>query len=245
MNNPDPTTPRPADIFLHLIITFLTPMFLATTNGNVLQARAAATAAVAAYTTRNQTDLLPVALIIALGLAILDSLSRSMDDNLPVNLVLRLRGNVASLGRLAEQCRRALPADTTPDHPAPAVDPAAERRRQEDALAAVTRAEQRVAQVEAAFNNPQPPSPPPATPKPPAQPDRHAAAWAAAMTDVAREFATSLDDLPPHQRAAATTRAAVLSSVAQQLLSGEPLPPPQSSPGTTRPTHQRHHDNRI
>ncbi len=45
------------------------------------------------------------------------------------------------------------------------------------------------------------------------------------MTDVARESATGLDNLPPDERKAASTRATVLSSVAQQLLSGQPIPP--------------------
>ena len=145
MTTHSPATPRhPADVFIHLIITYLTPMFLATAGGDILHARIAATESVNAYTARNPVDLLSIAQITAFGLAILDSLSRSMAENLPIALVLRLRGNAASLGRLAERCRRALrdppPSDqAAADHPSPKFDPEAERQREAAVFANIAR----------------------------------------------------------------------------------------------------------
>jgi hypothetical protein len=108
------TTPQPADVLMHLVITLLTPMFLASTGGDLGLARAAATYTVNAYTARNPIDLLMIAQTIALGLAVLSSASLSMLENIPINLILRLRGNAASLHRAADTCRRAL-AEPAPE----------------------------------------------------------------------------------------------------------------------------------
>jgi hypothetical protein len=55
---------NPAEVFMHLIITYLTPMFLATAGGDVEYARMAATEAVKAYKAREHVDLLYIAQII-------------------------------------------------------------------------------------------------------------------------------------------------------------------------------------
>ena len=107
---------------MHLIITYLTPMFLATAGGDVQYARMAATEAVKAYKAHEHVDLLYIAQIIAFGLAILDSLNRSMADNLSVTQVLRLRSNAASLSRAAERCQRVL-RDAPLDTPRPIIPP--------------------------------------------------------------------------------------------------------------------------
>jgi hypothetical protein len=173
MTNPQASTtlPHPADGFTHVIITYLTPMFLATTGGDIQYARMAATEAVNAYAARDPIDLLSIAQVIAFGLATLDSLSRSMAENLPIALVLRLRGNAVSLGRVAERCRRTLrdPSSsyTPADHPIPKFDPEAERQREAAVLANIARAEQRLAEVTASAPR-QPAAPTPAphfTPK--------------------------------------------------------------------------------
>ena len=98
-----------ANILTNLIVTFLTPMFLATTGGDLNQARAAATETVNAYTARHPADLLLIGQSIALGLAVLSSISLSMAENIPITLILRLRGNAVSLHRAADKCRQALP----------------------------------------------------------------------------------------------------------------------------------------
>jgi hypothetical protein len=171
MTNPQPSTtlPHPADVFTHLIVTYLTPMFLATTGGDIQYARSAATEAVNAYAARDPIDLLSIAQIIAFGLAILDSLNRSMAEDLPIALVLRLRGNAVSLGRIAERCRRALrdppSSDTEADHPSPKFDPEAERQREAAVFANIARTEQRLAEVTASARTPRQPAAP-TTPKP-------------------------------------------------------------------------------
>ncbi len=144
---------------MHLIITYLTPMFLATAGGDVQYARMAATEAVKGYRAREHVDLLYIAQIIAFGLAILDSLNRSMADNLSVTQVLRLRSNAASLSRAAERCQRVLrdaPLDTAASYyPSPEFDPEAERRSEEAVFADIAAAEQRLAEVTAPARTPQ------------------------------------------------------------------------------------------
>jgi hypothetical protein len=148
MTNPDPTPLRPADVFMHLIVTYLTPLFLSTTGGNVEHARMAAIEAVNAYAARNQEALLAIAQIIAFGLAILDSLNRSMEDDLPLTLVLRPL------------------SDATPYHPTEQHDPETERLKEEAVLAGIARARQRLAE----FNAAHAPEQPAATPQPAARP---------------------------------------------------------------------------
>jgi hypothetical protein len=172
MTNPQPNnTPlNPAEVFMHLIITYLTPMFLATAGGDVQYARMAATEAVKAYKAREHVDLLYIAQIIAFGLAILDSLNRSMADDLSVTQVLRLRGNAASLSRAAERCHRVLrdaPLDTAASYyPSSEFDPEAERRSEEAVFADIAAAEQRLAEVTAPARTPQWPSTPTPHPTP-------------------------------------------------------------------------------
>jgi hypothetical protein len=156
MSNPEPNTTKrgPADVLVHLIVAFLTPMFLAVAGGDPRIARMAATEALHAYGTKNLADLIAIAQIIAFGLAVLDSLGRSMADALPDRLVLRLRGNASGLNRAAEQCRRTLrsaaPQDAAPYWLAADFDQEAERRREDAIIADVARATQRVAEVTAA-----------------------------------------------------------------------------------------------
>jgi hypothetical protein len=172
MTNPKPTnTPlNPAEVFMHLIITYLTPMFLATAGGDVQYARMAATEAVKAYKAREHGDLLYIAQIIAFGLAILDSLNRSMADNLSVTQVLRLRSNAASLSRAAERCNRVL-RDAPLDDAAlygslPDFDPETERQREEAVFADIAAAEQRLSEVTAPARAQQRPSSPTTHPTP-------------------------------------------------------------------------------
>jgi hypothetical protein len=63
------------------------------------------------------------------------------------------------------------------------------------------------------------------------------AMWASAMADVASEYTASLATLPPEERHAASTRAAVLTRTAKTLLSGSEVPPSilPSRAAVTRP----------
>ncbi len=109
------TKPRHPDVFLQLIAAALTPIFSTATDGDQGRAQAAAIETINAYVPSYPSDLLPIAQIIAFGLAALRSISLSMAENIPIPLILRLRGNAASLSRGAEQCRRALAEPPPPD----------------------------------------------------------------------------------------------------------------------------------
>jgi hypothetical protein len=127
---------------MNLVIAFLTPMLLAATCGNRDQATAMAIETVNAYTARNPAELLLVGEAIALGLGVLSSISLSMAENIPINLILRLRANAASLHRAADQCRRAV-ARREPIASGYAPPPSDAEPRQE--TAEVARTSQRVA----------------------------------------------------------------------------------------------------
>jgi hypothetical protein len=153
------TRPSTTDILMHMVVAFLTPMFLATSGGNLDQARTAAIQTVSACLTRNPMDLLLVGQMIALGLATLSSVSLSMAENIPINLALRLRGNAVSLHRASEKCRRALPEPAHQEAPLSDIDLAEEQR----IIAEVAETRKRVDAYRASFAQPQ------SAPTPPAQ----------------------------------------------------------------------------
>lgn len=144
------TIRRTTDVLLHMIVTLLTPMFLTTTS-DIDQAYAAALATVRSCTARNPMDLLLIGQMIAFGLATLTSISLSMEDNIPINQILRLRGNAVSLHRASEECRRALP-EPEPDL-ADADTPltAAELQHEAEVIAEVEQTRNRVAEYQARF----------------------------------------------------------------------------------------------
>ena len=109
------TKPRHPDVFMQLIATALIPIFRTATDGDPVRAQAAAIETINAYVPSYPSDFLPIAQIIAFGLAALSSISLSMAENIPIPLILRLRGNAASLTRGSEQCRRALAEPPLPD----------------------------------------------------------------------------------------------------------------------------------
>jgi hypothetical protein len=145
------TRPSTTDILMHMVVTFLTPMFLATSGGNLDQARTAAIQTVSACLTRNPMDLLLVGQMIALGLATLSSVSLSMAENIPITLAIRLRGNAVSLHRASEKCRRALPEPAHQEAPLSDIDLAEEQR----IIAEVAETRKRVDAYRASFAQPQ------------------------------------------------------------------------------------------
>jgi hypothetical protein len=238
------TTPlRPADVFMHLIVAFLAPMFLAVSGGDLHHARLAAIETVNTYRSRDPMDLLSIAQILAFGLTTLSSLSLSLAEDLSLSMMLRLRGNATALNRATEKCRKALreagPAGLLPQH---LPDPDAggeEYLNEETVLANLSRAEHRIAEREAPAAAPQPPAPAPAgiaapaaAPQPPAATPaeaaerQHRTAWAAGMILVAREVTANLESLSPTQRQAATIQAAAMTEAANDLMSHAPMPPP-------------------
>jgi hypothetical protein len=216
---------HPADILLNLIAAILAPMFLTATNGDINIARIAAIETIRTYSPRNNADLIAIAQIVACGLAALGSLSLSMADDISLSMTIRLRGNANALMRSAETHRRALGTTET----APPTDPGPDPYEAEviDSLAQTA---QRVAETQTRPQTPTPSPEPTPTPTPPTSTQQaNQAIWAAAMTQVASEFAADLPHLPQAERKMATLRAAALSSCANNLLSG--AIPPTLKPG--------------
>jgi hypothetical protein len=155
------TNHRITDILIHTVVTFLTPMFLPT-FGDLDQAHTAALETVRACLTRNPMDLFLIGQMIAFGLATLSSVSLSMTEDIPINLVLRLRANAVSLHRASDRCRRALPEPNPQDAPLSDIDLEEEQR----IIAEVARTQKRVAEYQASFAQPQA-APPPSAPSAP------------------------------------------------------------------------------
>jgi hypothetical protein len=234
---------RITDVLLHMIVTLLTPMFL-TTTGNVDQAYAAALATVRSCTARNPMDLLLIGQLIAFGLATLSSVSLSMEDNIPINLILRLRGNAVSLHRVSDKCRRALP-EPEPNpavaHDAPLT--AAELRHEKEVIAEVELTRTRVAEYQASFAQPQAiPAPAPTeserrTGKPEAAPigtpfnpeSNLRATWTLAFPDATQEEIDAVIQEAMAESRAETIHAAVPNPTAGHLINGT-SPPPGWSP---------------
>jgi hypothetical protein len=156
------TRPSTTDVLMHMIVAFLAPMFLATTGGDIDQARNNATETVRACITRNPIDLFLIGQMIALGLATLSSVSLSMAEDMPISLILRLRGNAVSLHHASEKCRRALPepGSAPARQQAPLSDEDLEREK--ELLAETSRTRQRVNAYQASYAQPRtPPAPNP------------------------------------------------------------------------------------
>jgi len=88
---------------LDKLLGLLTPLFLSAAADNGAAARDAAKAMLDSYGVRTNRELRLAALAIAFSFGALDALSRAVDRDLPLNLVLRLRGNANALNRAAEQ----------------------------------------------------------------------------------------------------------------------------------------------
>jgi len=243
-NAPSPTPAgllRPSDFLLNLIVSILAPIFLGVTGGDVNLARMAAIQAVNTYRVRHCADLIAVALIIAYGLAALNSLSLSFGEEVSLSMVLRLRNNANALNRSAEQNRRAMrshvePAVTEmmapPEPPAlpetPGDVPEAEPFLS-DAAEALLAAE---ARDRLSGPRPQAAAEPVARAADPvaetagdaASEKRLREMWAIAMVKDAADITAGLPGLPATERGAASVRAGMLASTANQLLTGGDVP---------------------
>ncbi|WP_216856272.1 hypothetical protein [Acidisphaera sp. S103] len=241
---------RPDDILMALVVALLAPMFFTVSGADIDVARLAAIQTVNAYRARSQTDLITIAQIIGCGLAALGSLSLSMADDLSLSMTLRLRGNAVALNRAADQNRRALaasqaaPPDTAkpiatstpldPDHDATVLaNVAAAQKLTAEAMANLRTPEP----APAAVAPPIPPTAPVATPAvvpaaapmasgdPPISQREWQILLASAMTDVAAEFSAGIANLPPAQRGMASSKAALLSTAASDVILGKTPPP--------------------
>jgi hypothetical protein len=163
-----------------------------------------------------------------------------MDDGISLPMILRLRGNANACTRSAEHHRRALEKtrsdDRAPHQAAPTLDPA-DAQHEAEVMAKLAETKKLVAETMARLQPAEPAAEPilRSAPTPVAAPvltlqDRQRqAAWADAMTDVAAEFTAGIAHLPLAERQEASRRAALLTSCANQLLSG--TVPPRLGPG--------------
>jgi hypothetical protein len=204
---------HPAGFLLNLVITVLTPMFLMAADGDLTFARLAAAETLASYGTETKSDLITVAKIIAFGLTALASLCRSMEDDLTISQVLRLRANANAADRAEHRNRHILQQNRPEQHAAPRQDPDPDI---DDAalLAAATDMQRRTAQHLASLT-PQAPEPAQATPAIIGQQAQNAAIWAASAAAIAAETAATL---PPNERHSAAIWIEALNEVAKDFM---------------------------
>lgn len=88
---------------LERILGFLTPLFRDSDLDDAGAAREAARDVLSSYGARTNRELRIAALCIAFGYGALDALSRAAAPELPLNQVMRLRGNANALNRAAQQ----------------------------------------------------------------------------------------------------------------------------------------------
>jgi hypothetical protein len=248
----EPAAIHEADGLMHLIITFLAPMFLGVSGGDIKFARTAAMQTVRSYQARNQADLIAIAQIVAYGLAALGSLSLSMGDDISVSMALRLRGNANALNRSAEHNRRAL-REGRHDAGLPRMDGAKvtaaadqiDHVSEADALAGLAETQRLAAEQQSRPQNTPLAAATTNTPFGPAMTTERdiQAMWANAMTDVAAEFTADLQTLPPQERKLATMRIRALSTTAHTLLSS--TVPPRLQPGDLAAIMQPYPPNRA
>jgi hypothetical protein len=164
-----PAQPAPAaDILLTLLVVLLTPMFLATSGGDIDCARRAALETINAYRAENHASLIVVALIVAFSMATIGSLSLSLNDDLSPVMAMRARGNANALNRSIELNRRALANLQTAGTTQAVTMTPEDHLKEEAAIAAFTAARQAVAatRTQPPIPNPIPAPAPVQTPVP-------------------------------------------------------------------------------
>jgi hypothetical protein len=236
------SAPEPATSFTNLanlVVMLLAPMFLWSTNGDIHLAYTAAAQTVNEYRVTNRLSLFTIAKIIAFDIATLSSLSQSMYEDVSVLLALRLRSNANSLDRSGERNRHRLEQASRPgaalaEEPVEAsiakaeqmVREAKARVRAANAPAPEPQPNGEPAPVAAAAPVPSSAAAPMAAPAARTAEERHRAAWAKAMTDVAEEFTAGLRNLPPEERRKEMARIEAATTAAAELVGTAPPPVP-------------------
>ena len=212
-------TPDTFDILLNLVVTLIAPVFLSVTGGDLTLARATARDAINDYRARDHADLLAIAQIVGFGLASIGSLGLSMAEDLPLSLVLRLRGNAISCNRAAEQNRKArLKLQSREPAPRPLAEPTIPdcEPPTECGHFLSPEAEQMLAAESLARLHPSDPIN--------AEPTPYRAPTRTPQTERAAKE-TTLRTLPPVQGGVAAMRAVLMSSAAHGMANGQPVPP--------------------
>jgi hypothetical protein len=100
--------PTIAPAFLEEMVACLLHLFIRGAGGNEAAARYAVLSTLAAYDPEDEQELRLAAKIISFGFATLEGLAKAMNSDLPLNAVLRLRGNANAAHRSGHQCQRTL-----------------------------------------------------------------------------------------------------------------------------------------
>jgi hypothetical protein len=100
--------PTIAPAFLEEIVAYLLHLFIRGASGDEAAARHAVLGTLAAYDPEDEQELRLAAEIISFGFATLEALAKAMNPDLPLNAVLRLRGNANAAHRSGHQCQRTL-----------------------------------------------------------------------------------------------------------------------------------------
>jgi hypothetical protein len=100
--------PLVAPAFLEEMVAYLLHLFIRGAAGDEAATRHAVLSTLAAYDAKDEQELRLAAEIISFGFATLEALAKSMDPDLPLNAVLRLRGTANAAHRSGHQCQRTL-----------------------------------------------------------------------------------------------------------------------------------------
>ena len=100
--------PAVAPAFLEEMVAYLLHLFIRGAGGDEAAARYAVLSTLAAYDPKDEQELRLAAEIISFGFAALEALAKAMNPDLPLNAVLRLRGNANAAHRSGHQCQRTL-----------------------------------------------------------------------------------------------------------------------------------------
>jgi hypothetical protein len=100
--------PTIAPAFLEEMVAHLLHLFIRGAGGDEAAARYAVLSTLAAYDPSDEQELRLAAEIISFGFAALEALAKAMNPDLPLNAVLRLRGNANAAHRSGHQCQRTL-----------------------------------------------------------------------------------------------------------------------------------------
>lgn len=100
--------PTIAPAFLEEMVACLLHLFIRGGGGDEAAARYAVLSTLAAYDPEDEQELRLAAEIISFGFATLEALAKAMNPDLPLNAVLRLRGNANAAHRSGHQCQRTL-----------------------------------------------------------------------------------------------------------------------------------------
>jgi hypothetical protein len=103
-----PVFPNITPLFLDYIIGLLVPLFRTAAGGDEAAACHTAKCLLASYDVETEDEMRLAAAIASFSFGALDALSKSMDPDLSLNAMLRLRGSANAQHRSAHQCERRL-----------------------------------------------------------------------------------------------------------------------------------------